>query len=69
MIMRDETVFKFKECGLVLHYYDMARNDDKNSAKNNSTITPYPLLSTLTEGKRNYMRADIEGADRERRYQ
>ena len=47
----------------------MARNDDKNSAKNNSTITPYPLLSTLTEGKRNYMRADIEGADRERRYQ
>ena len=52
-----------------LYYYDMDINDEQNSDKINAAITPYPLLSTLTEGKRNYMRADIEGADRERRYQ
>ena len=36
VVMRDGTVFKFKKCGLVLYYYDMASTDDHNSSK----ITP-----------------------------
>ena len=40
VIMRDETVFKFKEYGLGLYYYYMASTDVQNSDKNNSTIKP-----------------------------
>ena len=47
----------------------MERTYDQNSAKTKAIITPYPLLSTVTENREFYTRADIEGVDRERRYQ
>ena len=39
-ILRDGTVFKFKEWGLGLYYYDTASTDEQNSDKTNSTINP-----------------------------
>ena len=69
VIMRDVTLFKFKECGSGLYYYVMVSTDEQNNAKTNTTITPYSLLSTVTENKEFYTRADIEGTDRVRRYQ
>ena len=38
VILKDGIVFKFKECGSGLYFYDMASTDDQNSAKTNSTI-------------------------------
>ena len=44
VIMRDVTVFKFKEYGSGLYYYDMKSNGVQYSDKTNVTITPcYPL--------------------------
>ena len=51
VILSDVTVFKFKEYGSGLYYYDMASTDDQNSAKTNATINPSSLLSTVTENK------------------
>ena len=48
VILRYGTVFKFNECVLVLYYYDTVRTDVQNSAKTNTTITPYSLFSTVT---------------------
>ena len=42
MILKDVTVFKFKECGSGLYYYYIAITDEKNSAKTNAKITPTP---------------------------
>ena len=69
MILGDGTVFKFKECGSGLYYYDMGSTDVQDSAKNNAMITPYYLLSTVTKNKELYTHVDIEGADRAIRYQ
>ena len=43
--------------------------DVKGIAKTNATIIPYYLLSTVTNNKEFYTRADIEGSDRSKRYQ
>ena len=51
VILTDQTVFKIKECGLELYYYDRAFTDEKNSYKTDATIIPYSLLSTVTENK------------------
>ena len=51
VILKDRTVFKFNSCVLWLYYYDMESTYDQNSAKNNAKITPYYLLSTVTENK------------------
>ena len=51
VIMRYGTVFKFKEYRLSLYYYYMASTDVQNSDKNNSTIKPYYMLSTVAENK------------------
>ena len=51
VILSDQTVFKIKECGLELYYYDRAFTDEKNSYKTDATIIPYSLLSTVTENK------------------
>ena len=69
VIMRDGTVFKFKEYGLSLYYYYMASTDVQNSDKNNSTIKPYYMLSNVAENKEFYRRADNEEGDRARIYQ
>ena len=69
VILTDQTVFKIKECGLELYYYDRAFTDEKNSYKTDATIIPYSLLSTVTENKEFYTHADIEGAGVSRRYQ
>ena len=69
VILRDGTILKFKEWGLGLYYYDMTSNDVQDSDKTITTITPYSLLSTVTENKEFYTRVDIEGLDREIRYQ
>ena len=69
LILRDETVFNFKECVSGLYYYDMTSNDVKDSDKANSKFTPYYLLLTVTKSKEFYTRANIEGVDRSRRYQ
>ena len=45
------TVFKFKSYGSGLFYYGIEGTDMQDSAKNNSTINPYFLLSTLTENR------------------
>ena len=47
----------------------MASTNDYKSSKTNSTITPYYLLSTVTDNEGFYTRADIEGSDRARIYQ
>ena len=64
VILKDGTVFKFKVCGSRLYYYDMAITDDHNSAKTNTKITPYSLLSNVTENEEFYMNSDIEGVGR-----
>ena len=46
----------------------MVSTDKKYSAKTNTTITPYYMLSTVTEDKEFYTCGDIEVADRARRY-
>ena len=69
VILSYGTVFKLKECGLGLYYYDMTSTDEQNSAKTNATINLYYLLSTANENKEFYTRADIEGSDRARIYQ
>ena len=51
VILKYGTVFKFNQCVLGLYYYDMVSTDEHNSAKTNATITPYSLLSILTENK------------------
>ena len=40
IIMSDRTVLKFNLCVSGLYYYDMASNDDNNSAKTNTIISP-----------------------------
>ena len=52
IILSDGTVFMFKGYGSGLYYYYMASTDEYNSAKNNATITPDFLLSTVTENKK-----------------
>ena len=51
IILSDGKVFKFKECGSRLYYYDMVITYDQNSAKTNATINPYSLLSNATKNK------------------
>ena len=45
------TVFKFKSCVSGLYYYDVAITDVQYSAKNNSMVNPYSLLSTVNDNK------------------
>ena len=47
----------------------MEITDLQDSDETNANINPYYLLSTVTGNKEFYTRADIEGADRARRYQ
>ena len=67
-IIMDEKKFEFKEFGSELYYYNMAINHVHNSAKTNTTTTPYSLLLNVTDNKGFYIRADIKGLDRELRY-
>ena len=69
VILKNGTVFKFKECWSGLYYYYIAITYDHNSAKNNLTIIPYSLLLTVLDTKKSYTRAEIEGEDRAKRYQ
>ena len=50
-ILRYGTVFKFKECGLRLYYYDMTSTYAQDSYKTNATINPYSMLSTVNKNK------------------
>ena len=69
MILTDGTVFKFKEYGLGLYYYNMEITDEKNSDTNNATIKPNFLLPTVSDNEEFYRRTNIEGAKRARIYQ
>ena len=51
VVLSDRTVFQFKGCVSGLYYYDMMNTDQQNSAKTNATITPFYLLSTVTNNK------------------
>ena len=51
VILKDGKVFKFKECGSGLYFYDIMITDKKKSVKTNSTFTSYCLLSTVTKNK------------------
>ena len=42
--MSDRTVFKFKEFGSGLYYYDMERTGEHNISKTNAKIPPESLL-------------------------
>ena len=41
VILRDGTVFRFNSFGWGLYYYDISSTNVEDSAKTNSTITPY----------------------------
>ena len=56
VILSDGTVFKFKECGSGLYYYDMASN--------------YPLLPFINCNREFFNTcAEVDRANRARRYQ
>ena len=57
VILRDGAVSKFKEFGLGLYYYDMTSTDVQDSAKTNTTITLFYLLSNITKNNECYTRA------------
>ena len=68
VILRDGTVFKFKEYKSGLYYYDTVSTNVQDRDKTNTTITAYPLLSPVTQNKQFNTCADIEVSYRERGY-
>ena len=51
IILRDGTIFTFDKHVLGLYYYYMEITDVWDSAKTNTKITPYSLLSIVTYNK------------------
>ena len=61
--------FKTQEMWIGDIYYDIVSYDVQDNSKPNATINPYCMVSTVTDNKEFYARANIEGSYRVRRYQ